>query len=244
MRIIFLCFLFTFKCFTVSAGFECCKSCCNSCLNVFSQVAVGNIEGNIFIDDLPQEDLQIAGIDTQFIQPHADFVYVGFNRSDDLFKFLDDAVASLRSIERSEKNVIVIDIDGTAIDRSHAVIFPVMCFYNECRQIGFSFIFMTAKPKREQLLTETFLRSHGYDGFMDVICIPDALYERCSEYAQANDFVSAARIMGNWKAEQRRLIALEKHLNICATLDDLDECLEGDFTGLKIKIPKLGSPLN
>jgi len=209
-------FLFAFVFFNVEACFECFKSHADSCS---SQPKKSQPEKTLKKAKTASVDLNIQSCFESRYQEYIDSFYKQMNYASNL----------LAKVPPAKNNVIIIDIDNTAIDIKNSTILPVKAFYDYWIRRGFSFVFLTARPQSTEISVENLLKSHGYKGFIGVICMPDKLYKRC----QFNE--NAFKIMGKWKAQQRKILATNG-FEICATLDDLVECLEGGFTGLRIKI--------
>jgi hypothetical protein len=140
---------------------------------------------------------------------------------------------SSRIMLLDKPQIIVIDIDGTALDTTKPIPFEIMCckeippvldLYHSLRAMGYVMIFLTARQEQFRMLTEYNLNKVGYVGYAKVIMMP--------QYHQNYSIPEIIR----WKDEQRRILKEDSHIVGCIGDQDADVC--GDHIGeYQLRLP-------
>lgn len=159
-------------------------------------------------------------------------------------QLLQDAWKQLQNIQPKENSIVIIDIDETAL--SHYAYFkmmqfnkeetsfvkwkklelspaitPVLYFYNKLINHGFKIIFISCRSEPFRQSTIRNLTKEGYTTFERIILrTPEDRLIPFYEY----------------KKQKRAELAKEGY-DIIACIGDQWSDLEGDYTGVKIKIP-------
>lgn len=153
-------------------------------------------------------------------------------------KLADAAKAffSNRNFTKDQLNLVVIDIDGTAIDCLSPVktnptyyteIAPILGLYKHLREAGYVLVFLTARQEHHRTLTESNLEHVGYSGYHKLIMMPSKF-----------PGYSMLEII-KWKDEQRRELKETHGFHLVGCIGDQDADVVGDHIGeFQFRLPE------
>jgi len=163
---------------------------------------------------------------------------------------LDHAWKKLETIRPSENSLVIIDIDETALSnyeyfkknnwqkdseqnfanwkatKQATAIAPMLAFYKKLVSHGFKIMFISSRGQELQQKTHEHLVEQGYDIFEDILLRSP---EKQKQLFSANAFSS-------FKTKKRNEL-IKQGYEIVACVGDQWSDLQGNNTGLKIKVP-------
>lgn len=172
------------------------------------------------------------------------FYYESGAYKQELTEVLNDAVKELSDIRPEVKSAVVFDVDETALSNYDAIkamgfgymsdfwhkwvlegrapaIEEVKDFYKTLLGRGFRIIFITGRAQKEYEATYKNLIDAGYTKF-------DTLIVRSPSVKDAPAY--------NFKSIER-LVLTQMGYKIVGCVGDQDSDLEGDYTGIKVRLP-------